>query len=419
MATPSAPSAAPAAAPVVLPAAPNPAPAAPAAAAPLKTSLRDIINKTYEKAAQEAPPPAPAPAAPAAAPASPAPSKPQSILSRKPVEAPPAPAAAPVASADTDLPTELPAETPEPTKVNWRKSRELERSLKAQLAAKEQELVAIGTQLKTYKDSTPADLADSARLKSEHQALLDEIAVVKLESHPDFKKQFIVPRDQAIAAAKEVLGYNGKETVDPAALLSLPLKEFNAKVAEATKDMNSMDATTVQTALRTAYTANISARNQLKNSSQIGQEMVAKQAQEAKQAFEGVMSKVSELLVPIEAAPNATPEEQQQAAAHNQAVQNFRLNAEKNAFSPVSHAKAAEIAAKAAMTDYLVSYGIPSAEREFNKMRVERDAAIAENNALKGARRSGPVTGDNTGTPAAGAKPKSLKEIVEATFNKR
>jgi len=421
MATPSAPSAAPAAASVVPPAVPNPAPAAPAAAAPLKTSLRDIINKTYEKAAHEAAAPA-APEAPAPATTPAAPAKPQSILSRKPAAAPaptPAVTPAPAVSTEADLPTELPAETPEPTKVNWRKSRELERNLRAQLAAKEQELATLGSQLKTYKDATPAEVADAQRIKAEHQALLDEIAVVKLESHPDFRRQYITPRDQALAAAKEVLAYSGKESVDTAALLSLPLKDFNARVAETTKDMNSMDANTVQSSLRAAYTANLAAQQALKNSSQLGQDLVAKQAQEAKQAFEGVIAKVSEFLVPIEAAPNASAEEQQQIAAHNQAVQNFRQSAEKNAFGRVNHAAAAEIATKAALADFLLSHGLPSAEREFNRIKAERDAAIAEANALKGARRSGPVTGDNTGAPPTGAQPKTLKEIVAATYRKR
>jgi len=38
---------------------------------------------------------------------------------------------------------ELPADTPEPTKVNWKKAREVERKLKADLTAKQAEIEAL------------------------------------------------------------------------------------------------------------------------------------------------------------------------------------------------------------------------------------------------------------------------------------
>jgi len=381
-------------------------------APPLKTSLREIIAKTYaDKPVVE--PAKPAAAAPAVEPAA-VPVKPQSLLSRR------APAAAPPAAAPVtdELPAELPADTPEPTKVNWKKAREVERKLKADLTAKQAEIEALRVQTK----SLPADTAELQQLKTERQAMLDRLAVVDLQSHPDFVNQYVKPQQSALAAAKEVLDYSGKEGVDLSGLLGKSVKDFNAEVSKLTEGLNSMDATTVQTSLRTAYTASRGASEALKSSSQLGQALVAKQAQEAKQAFETVFNKVNEFLVTVEPEANASEEDRASAIAHNKAVTDFRAAAEHNAFGKISHTGAAELSVKAALADLLMNHGLPRAEAEYTRVSAQLKAAQAELSALKGSRKVGSVVGDPSAAVAGGVKgngKQSLHDLVQNVYSRR
>src|SRR4029079_2674225 len=111
------------------------------------------------------------------------------------------------------------------------------------------------------------------RLKAEHKALSDKMALIDVASTPDFQRQYTLPKTKAVAEASEVLAYSGKEGVDVNALLGKDRKNFSAAVAELTKDLNPMDATTVQTALRDAYRISTEEKAALANSSQLREQI--------------------------------------------------------------------------------------------------------------------------------------------------
>ena len=208
--------------------------------------------------------------------------------------------------------------------------------MRTDLTAKAKELEDFRAQAAVTRQAAPAEAAEMEKLRAEHKALLDRIAVVDLQNHPDFKRQYVTPRQEAIKAAKEVLDYNGQEGVELDGLLSLPLKAFNAKVAEATKDLNSMDATTVQTSLRLAYTLNNAGKQALSQAGELGQQLVQADAAKAKGVFEKIWEKIDvakDVLVPVDAPDDATPEEKQSFEARNQALTQLRANATPSAAS--------------------------------------------------------------------------------------
>ena len=402
---------------------PAPAPVAPAPAPASKGQqgravVRDALAKAYagtpatpeptkvEKKVEAA---APAPAVePAKAPVvpTPEPKKPASLLSRKAEAAPapkvePAPAAAPAVEPASELPEELPKDVPEPTRVNWKKSRELERQLKGQVTEANHKMADLQKQIDTYKAATPADVAEMQRLKDEHKALSDRLAVVDLQYHPDFKRQYVEPQQAALRAASEVLAYNSKEGVDLGAMLAKPQKDFNADVAKLTEGMNSMDATTVQTSLRQAFTLRAQQQAALAKSSEVAQGLAQRAAAESKQTFEEVWGKLSGpdgFLVTVTAADDASPEEKESVTRYNQAVTNVRTAAEQNAFGQLTPQKGAALAGKAAVLDFLQEHGLPRMEAEYRRL-LEHDRQVTARLAeITKARSTGPAAGD----PAAG-----------------
>jgi hypothetical protein len=378
-------------------------PAAASAANPTKIQpLADIFDAALGKSAHESKPAA------AAAAVAPANKETPPIFGKKP-----AATVEPAKGAD-DLPDELPPETPEPTKVNWKKAREVERKLRTDLTAKAKELEDFRAQAAVTRQAAPAEAAELERLKTEHQALLDRVAVIDLQSHPDFKRQYVTPKQEAIKAAKEVLEYNGQDKADLDGLLSLPLKEFNAKVAEATKELNSMDATTVQTSLRSAYTLNNAGKQALSKAGELGQQLVQADAAKAKQTFEKVWEKIDvakEVLVPVDAPDDATPEEKQAFEARNQALVQLRATAERNAFGRIDHEGAAVLAAKAAVSDFFLGHEVPRIAAAYNRMAARALAAENELAAIKQSRSPGAVVTPAGATAGQGGKPKSEEAI--------
>ena len=369
--------------------------------------MAEIFEAALAKTRQANPPaPSAEPAAAAAAKPADAPKPAPGIFGRKPEVAKPAdPPKAAELAADA-LPEELPADTPEPTKVNWKKAREVERKLRG-------ELTSLQTQMETLRKAAPADQAEMERLKAEHKTLSDRMAVVDLQNHPDFTRQYVQPRQQAIATAKEVLAYNGKESINPESFLDLPLKDFNAKVAEATKDLNSMDATTVQTSLRTAYTTQQAGRTALAKAGELGQQLVQNDAAKGKRAFEQVWSELNqaaELFQPVEADEDASDTEKQQIVARNQAAASLRSAVERNIFGRVDHLEAARLGAKAAVADLFLGHEVPRIAAAYNRLAARNQALEVELAGIKKSRSPGVAVG-SPGAAAKGGKGMSNEDI--------
>lgn len=288
------------------------------------------------------------------------------------------------------------------------------------LRAAEQELANYKSQVETFKKASPAESAEVDRLKKEHQAAMDRLAILDIQHHPDFTRQYSEPKRKALAEASEVLGYNGKDNVDVAVLLAKNPKEFAAAVSEITKEMNQMDATTVQTSLRSAYKLSSEERSALTNSSALKQEIAQREAQRAKQAFEEQFNSLElkdGLFQPIEIPEDADDNERQEIQRVNEGFASVKQKAEAYAFGKLDERGVAKIAQKAALLDVHMQTVIPRMNTEYQKVRGERDALLKELQSIRASKNPGSFAGDSGGKgPAAGGKGESLEAMAARMF---
>lgn len=378
-------------------------------ASPINSSLKDGIKALY---ASGVTPPA-AVAAPAA-------------VTPPPVAVEPAPAAVatpqvavevpPVAAEPVDRFADIaePEGISESGKKGWKA---LKTKAETEITTAQKKLADAEAQLATLRKATPADIADVEKLKGEHQKALDRLAVLDLQNHPDFTRQYTEPKAKALVEAGEVLAYNNKGAVDPA-LLGKSQKDFNAAVAEMTKDMNSMDASTVQVAMRNAYKLAGDERTALAKAGELRSGIEAKDAQQRTQAFEKVYGNLGfeNLITAKEAPADATAEQKAQVAEYNAALSQTRSMAEKNAFGRLSPEDAATVATKAAYLDVMVKHVVPVLEKGYSAVVAERNALAKELQAIRGLKQPGSFTAPTEVAPTG--KP-DMKSLLQKAFPKR
>ncbi len=370
--------AAPANPPHSAPAAPAAPPIPPAQAASVPPPKAAPVSSRQPKDAPDAPPTIDADLKKLAA----------DMLTPKPkvkAEAPPEKPAAeapktPDAKADKPAtPAEKePLDIPEPKGMtpenlaNWKTWRE---QAKKEINEARNEKAALAAKLKTYETATPADNEKTARLEAKAKELEDKLAVFDLKSHPDFRKQYVEPKQNALKEAADIVAYNGKEGVDLNAILELPQKDFNAKVSELTKDMNGMDATTVQSALRQAHKLTGEEKGALSKAGELRQQLASKAAAEARRAFEETRSEFTTKVPEIAVPEGASPEKVAEIQAYNAARSEAMAEAERYSFNPMSERQVAQVAQQAAAMKVVAHHVIPALTRE-------RDQAVALNREL-------------------------------------
>lgn len=266
--------------------------------------------------------------------------------------------------------------------------------------AAEQELAAARAQIETFRKATPAESQEIERLKTEHKAALDRLAVLDLQNHPDFTRQYVEPKKKALTEATEVLQYNGKESVDVSLLLSKNPKDFAAAVSEITKDMNQMDATTVQTSLRSAYKLSAEEKSALSKGSELQQQIQQREAMKAKQAFEETFSQFGPkdlLIEAVEIPDDATPEEKAEIETMNREFSSVKQTAESLAFGKLDEKGVARIALEASLYRAQMKGLIPRMNTEYQKVVRERNQLADELKSIRASKGSGQFTGDSGG----------------------
>lgn len=401
------------AAPAATPPAPGMSPTPGAAGAPAAPSIKSMVSDVFspKPAAPAAAPATATPAAPAA-PAAPAGKPAQSLHERTA----PKPAAATPAAAEPEWPgekLELPANASAEAKTNFAS---MKATFKQQWLAEKQARAAAEQQLATFRTAQPADATKLTELQTELQRAHDRLLLVDVQNHPDHVRQFVAPREAAIAEAKEILGFNSVE-LDPAGLMAKPLKEFNAAVAEATKGMNSMDATTVQTALRNAYRLRGEEQKALANVGDLHKALQSKAAKAARDAFDAVAKEVQggEFLARFETPEGATPEERAANDAYNAGVDAVRATAEKYAFGKLDEKSVAALAHKGAVLDFMQSHVVPRLNAEYQKLHASHAALLQQIQELKGSRAPNPA-GEKA--PGEGQPQGSIKDMVAKAFGR-
>lgn len=272
------------------------------------------------------------------------------------------------------------------------------------------------------KTIAPADAAELDRLKTQMKVYADRLAILDVASTPEFRNQFVKPREAAVAEAKEVLSYTpGKDGTDVAAILAMPPKEFRAAVSELTKDMNSMDAAIVQNSLRTAQKLRTEESQALAQSGELAKQIATKNVVQQKEAFSEISGKLGpmgEFLVTLDIPDGVSTEEKAAIEDYNRSVSDVRLNAERYAFGETDVKQAATLAWKGATLDFLLNHGVPRMEKEYRALLDNNTALRRELEGIKSARRS-PTAGSDpqtTAKPAPTGTRQSINDLVKSAW---
>lgn len=297
-----------------------------------------------------------------------------------------------------------PLDIPEPKDMspenlgNWKTWRE---QAKKEITDERKAREALAAQLEVYKKATPADSEKATRLEAQLKQAHDELAVYNLKGHPDFVKQYVEPKRNALKEAGEIVAYNGKEGVDLAAILELPQKDFNAKVSELTKDMNGMDATTVQSALRQAHKITADEKGALSKAGELKQQLESKAAMVARQAFEEgkteFTTRIPEFAIPEGASETKIAE----INAYNKARAEALAEAERFTFGKMSEREVAGVATRAASLNLMAHHVLPAVQRDLKAATALNQELAAELAAIK----KGKTAPAFVGTKDAGGKP--------------
>ena len=331
----------------------------------------------------------------------PAPKEPAKVAEPKPAEAPP-PAAADGKPAAPAVPTddidrmELGEKASDNARTNFAKLREVAKQERLAKAALERQLADLKTQQETLAKAAPQDAVEQERIRAEHKAMADRLALVDLKNHPDYVRQYEVPKTAALAEAKEVLDYN-EIPANLESLMGKSMKDFSAEVSKLTKDLNSMDATAVQTSLRNAWKINNDATSALSKSQELAKALSEKSAHAQKQAVEkvwGTFKEAESILAKRPVPEGATPEELAEITSYNEAVQGLRSNYERNAFGRMTEEETARMALKATTFDFIQTHGVKMMDRAYKGMEARALAAEKQLNELKAARSPGNMGGD-------------------------
>lgn len=256
-------------------------------------------------------------------------------------------------------------------------------------------------ELDTLKKATPADVADITRLKADLQAAHDRLAVLDVTSHPDFQKQFSVPKKRALEDAQSLLTDNTVEGApDVVGLLAKPRAEFSKVISELAAKMPVYDQAAFTTSMREAYRLHSEEKGALSRSGELAQQLQAKTAQQQRQAFEATWKEFDGKVKPLPMPENATNEQRAEVQAYNEALAGIKATAEKNAFGRLDERGVADLAAKAAALDFVATRAMPRLEREFNNARTLIKELTDELAAIKGKKNPGTFAGP-AGEPAA------------------
>lgn len=300
--------------------------------------------------------------------------------------------------------------------ANWKTWRE---QAKKEINDAKNEKAALAAKLKTYETAAPADTEKAARLEAQLKELQDKLAVHDVSSHPDFVRQYVEPKKNALREAGEIVAYNGKEGVNLAAVLDKPLKEFNAAVSELTKEMNGMDASSVQTALRNAYKLANDEKAALGNAQDLKAKLDSKSAAEARRAFDETRADVTSKIAEIPIPDNAPPEKVAEIEAFNKARSEALAEAEQYSFGRISEKEVARISHQAAMLKPVATILIPALQRDLkasNALVAELSAELA---AIKKGKNPPAFVGGKDAASAVDTSKMDLKQLAEHMLTRR
>lgn len=255
--------------------------------------------------------------------------------------------------------------------------------LKKRATAEREARIAAEAKVKEFEaksKSAPVDDATRARLQeleTQNKQFSDELKVLNLRAHPEFKAKYLQPQSDAKAALVNIV--KGDESdVDVDGLLALAGKGrvFNKAVSDAMDSLTPYAKVEFQSALQRYIAADIGAKQALANADEFAKTAKQNISARSREAFDRVASGFQGHFLPATPDEKAPDAEKQAALEYNAALANVSKVAEKYAFGELNESSAAEIAHKAALYEFTMTKGMERIGQIFNQTVTAKDAEI-------------------------------------------
>lgn len=391
------------------PAAPKPPAAQPAAQPPAEPGVKPKTETLADKlAARAAKPKVPAEGA-----------KPDA----KPSEAP-APegqkSAAQEAKKNPEDELDLDTKASTAARENFAKLRSITKGVRDQLINRDRELTELRTKLEAAsKAPTSEQLARLESLEKEHKALSDRLLLIDTQNHPQFKAQYVAPREAALATAKELLEANGVQGADLNKLLAMPRGDLGKAVSEIVKTLPDLDRSEVSQAVLQAWKLNQAGDAALKNASQTYQGIRQHTVEQQKQLFNSQFERLTagHQVAKLEIPADASAEVRAEYEAFNKDAESIRTHAEQIALEPTTEDRIVEHAMKVAAYDFHLKHVQPkllAAINDRNEVIARLTSELEGFRARNPNRQIAPIPGGQDATPAS--KPDSIEGVADRFF---
>lgn len=331
------------------------------------------------------------------APATKQPDKPQEKKPEAPPEQKPSvEPKAPPADTPAVKPEEKPAtdeEEPVPAIIKSKKAadefRTLQRNLKAQIRAKEQQILGLRAQVEQAKHAplTPqADPKELEQLKAEREQLIEQIERANLESSPRFKGRFEKMFSEIEAMAKDAAGEQGDEAV---ALMKMPQSKYRKdRLNQMVAEMAPADQTALVLAFSRMDQAKAERDNALSNHreylQQIQAEEIAKESEREtleKAKREYIIKQVLEVANDFEAFKPIEGDEE-----HNAEADEYRREIAAFINGEIDQTHSAFLPILAAEGQYLKTKKVPALEAKIKELETVISDIKGANPKLDGAK---------------------------------
>lgn len=307
---------------------------------------------------------------------------------------------------------------------DWKALKEAARTREAearkQAAEYQAKLDKAEADLAKYRTNIP-NPEEAEKLRAENKAALDRLALLDFQSHPEYRRKFVEPKQQLGEKIKGLLSDNGIEGVDIDALLNKPRIERAKAISEIQDKMNRYDADDFRASVRDLEKVHAEGQAAVGTHQQMAEGLKQQSEARARQAFESAYSEHKAWSpVPFKIEAGLEPEKAAALEEFNKAASQIRVNAERYAFSPSDEKTSSSIALKAAQFDFYVRHGFPQMAQDYKAAKE----TIAELSAqLKDLQAKRPGAHDATSAPSgdSGAKkeePKSFREAAAAVWRR-
>lgn len=333
---------------------------------------------------------------------------------KKPEAAP-----APAAAEHPEDKLEVDSKSSPATREHFKTLKGVTKTLRGALQAQEAKVSELQSKLEAASKAPSAtETAELSRLREEAKQLSDRLLLLDTQNHPKFKAQYEQPKQEALSAAKALLG---DKASDAAKLLNLPRAELGKAISDLTKDLPDLDRRDVTDQLYKAWQLEQGGREALakagETNSAIRKLTIEEQRAGFGQRWDKIVPSLAENIVKLEVPADATREQRESIERYNEAAAAIRQSAEKVALGAIDEDAIVSHAAKSAAYDFHIGHVMPRIGQEISEMQ-ETIAGLTKELAMYRGKNPKRDIGASLASSEISSKAQSIEELADAAFGK-